>query len=249
MNEKITDTSNYACYVSQYHKKLIKKALDVCNLLKVPISVGYTFKYKPRHIKSIAFCDIDTNTIFIDARLSERDFIETIIHELLHTIDNKNFSSHKGIWKKWANVITQNSEYFINEKYGSEIIVSYPVNSLLPEMSVEERHLHIKKYLDTNNFSIDKLISFIPYASKADTRNIIYAILLNFQIDNKLYLVLANSIRNDTDLFKQVAADYCKECFSKTIKTPESRYLFDMIFSLTDVYILVSEHTNQVLKY
>ncbi len=200
----------------------------------------------------MGLCDTEIKTIYIDERLSEKDFIETAIHELLHTIDNKSYSAHRGIWKKWANFISQNSDYFINDNYGAETVAIYPPNTVLPQMTRRSRHQHIKNYLEAKQLSLDTLTSFIPYADKSDTRDIIETILLNFPINLErewqIYLILESTIRKDPILFDKLSCEYCKERFSKTIKTPESRYIFDFIFANTDNYIMVSAHTNEILK-
>lgn len=239
--------SDYIYQVSPYHQQLIKNAISICNSLNVPIAGNFTFEYFDDR-RAVGLCNPETKTIYINERLSEKDFIETAIHELLHTIDNKSYSAHRGIWKKWANFISQNSDYFINDNYGAETVAIYPPNTVLPQMTKSDRHRYIQKVLKSNRFSLDDLLSFLPYADKADTGTIIEIILLNYPLKNlKLQILLKNSIQSDSVLSCRLAHDYCKERFAKTINTPESRYLFDFLFS-ADNFMKVSAHTNEILK-
>ena len=238
---------DYIYNVSEYHQKLIKESIDICNSLNVPVADAIKFEYMKGGCCA-GLCYVDTKTICIAKWLPERDFIETVIHELLHTIDNKSYSSHRGIWKRWANYISENSDYFINDRYEAERFLPYPPNPMLQKMTKNNRHQYIEKYLGNNRFSPETLESFIPYADKSDTRSIVETLLLNFPLDIELMQYLKKSIRADAALFESVACDYCNEHFAKTVFTPESRYLFDMIFASTAKYITVSEHTNRILK-
>lgn len=51
------------------------------------------------------FYTISINSSLLDERIKEEALLDTIIHELLHTIDGAWNDDHKGKWLYWANIV------------------------------------------------------------------------------------------------------------------------------------------------
>ena len=241
---------SYNHNVSPYHRKLIEKAIFICNKLNVPISDSLTLGYC-HGCSYVGQCRNDTKTIVIDDRLQERAFIETTIHELLHTIDNKKSTPHNGSWKKWAKYISDNTDYYVTaQSFGAlSIIQTIPQNKEMQEKTDNKRHKCIKEYLHMGQFSLETLLSYLPLANKSDTREIIKTVLQNFKFDLILAQFVKDPIRADKHLMDQVVQNYCAGKYENTILTPESRVAFDSLFVSTDKYITVSAHTNHALEW
>ena len=237
----------YNYNVSPYHRRLIEKAIAVCKDLRVPIADSVTFNYC--HGKGyIGQYLNETKIIEIDDRLIEKQFIETAIHELLHTIDNKKYSPHNGPWKKWAKHISDNSDYSIAVRYyGWFNNLTVLQNKKLQEKSKNERHCFIQDYLQNGTLSLEILSSFFPLANKKDTRELVDTVLLNYPFNFDILSLVEDSVRSDKELARQIVENYCSGRYEKTISTYESRVLFDSMFSLTDYYMSVYEYSNKAI--
>ncbi len=111
---------SYVFLVSPKHKDLILRAIEILSSLGAPISDDVQFKYM-RYPSFTLFGSCVKNylksnrySIHLNSRIAyDDDFINTVIHELLHTIDNTGYSSHKGNWAKWADIVSNNTIYQI----------------------------------------------------------------------------------------------------------------------------------------
>ncbi len=113
----------YEYQVNDHHKELINKAVTILNDLGAPISTSVLFKYMR---ESARYCygicgseklkpkyDHDYVITLNKRIIYDDDFINTVIHELLHTIYDKKQSSHKGEWEKWAQIVSTKTKYQI----------------------------------------------------------------------------------------------------------------------------------------
>jgi len=95
------------------HIELIKKAIDICKSLNAPVSDNVYFKYH-KGSSFYGWCiyekDSDKYSISINKYIVEDDeIINTVIHELLHTIE----ITHKRKWKYWASIVSNNTNFKI----------------------------------------------------------------------------------------------------------------------------------------
>ena len=102
-------------------KDILLYAINILDELNIPISHSIEFKYT--NATGIFGSCIKLNNKETDYRIilskpllkTEDDYINTTIHELLHTI---NFSDgHKGQWKYYANIVNKNTKYYISREY------------------------------------------------------------------------------------------------------------------------------------
>lgn len=95
--------------------ELIKKGIDVCNDLNIPISKNILFKLCTGSTRlGYTFKKDKYDIVFINKNIESSDeIINTTIHELLHTIPNDGFKPHSGNWKKYADIVSTNTLYKI----------------------------------------------------------------------------------------------------------------------------------------
>ena len=110
--------TNYYFDVNVGIKKLILECLEELKALKFPIPISVYFRegggtqiyglcYEGKYYKKYSNWDF---VISINKYLTTaKDIKETIVHELLHTVD----LSHGGKWKLWANYVNKNTSYSI----------------------------------------------------------------------------------------------------------------------------------------
>ena len=112
--------SNYFFEVNENVKNLIKICMSELIKLNVPFSNSIYFR-EGGGTNTYGLCYLGKDyikyknyeyVISINKFLNTvRDIKETIIHELLHTVDFP--SGHGGRWKKWARIINENTDYNI----------------------------------------------------------------------------------------------------------------------------------------
>lgn len=112
--------TNYRFNVNENIKRLITDCLQELAALDVPVATSIYFReatgrtyygtcYRGRRTKRYADYDF---VISVNRYLTtEKAFKETIIHELLHTIDFK--SGHKGKWKAYADYVNSRTDYHV----------------------------------------------------------------------------------------------------------------------------------------
>ena len=110
--------TNYRFNVNENIKRLITDCLQELAALDIPVATSIYFReakgrtyygtcYQGRRTKRYADYDF---VISVNRYLTtEKAFKETIIHELLHTIDFK--SGHKGKWKAYADYVNSRTDY------------------------------------------------------------------------------------------------------------------------------------------
>ena len=110
--------TNYRFNVNETIKRLITDCLQELAALDVPVATSIFFReatgrtyygtcYQGRRTKRYADYDF---VISVNRYLTtEKAFKETIIHELLHTIDFR--SGHKGKWKAYADYVNSRTDY------------------------------------------------------------------------------------------------------------------------------------------
>lgn len=112
--------TNYRFNVNENIKRLITDCLQELAALDVPVATSIYFReatgrtyygtcYQGKRTKRYADYDF---VISVNRYLTtEKAFKETIIHELLHTIDFK--SGHKGKWKAYADYVNSRTDYHV----------------------------------------------------------------------------------------------------------------------------------------
>lgn len=105
----------YRYEVSKNDIKLVKASIKILEDLKAPISKKITFGYTGS--KSLyGYCRNRGDRYYV---MFHPDFvnnhykINTIIHEILHTIDNGWDTPHRGEWARWAEIVSNSSPYKI----------------------------------------------------------------------------------------------------------------------------------------
>uniref|UniRef100_UPI00402A132D putative metallopeptidase n=1 Tax=Candidatus Fimenecus sp. TaxID=3022888 RepID=UPI00402A132D len=110
--------TNYRFNVNENIKRLITDCLQELAAMDIPVATSIFFReakgrtyygtcYQGRQTKRYADYDF---VISVNRYLTtEKAFKETIIHELLHTIDFK--SGHKGKWKAYADYVNSRTDY------------------------------------------------------------------------------------------------------------------------------------------
>ena len=110
--------THYRFNVNENIKRLITDCLQELTALDIPVATSIFFReakgrtyygtcYQGRRTKRYADYDF---VISVNRYLTtEKAFKETIIHELLHTIDFK--SGHKGKWKAYADYVNSRTDY------------------------------------------------------------------------------------------------------------------------------------------
>lgn len=112
--------TNYRFNVNENIKRLITDCLQELASMDIPVATSIFFReakgrtyygtcYQGRRTKRYADYDF---VISVNRFLTtEKAFKETIIHELLHTIDFK--SGHKGKWKAYADYVNSRTDYHV----------------------------------------------------------------------------------------------------------------------------------------
>ncbi len=112
--------TNYRFNVNDNIKRLITDCLQELAAMDIPVATSIFFReakgrtyygtcYRGRQTKRYADYDF---VISVNRYLTtEKAFKETIIHELLHTIDFK--SGHKGKWKAYADYVNSRTDYHV----------------------------------------------------------------------------------------------------------------------------------------
>ena len=110
--------TNYRFNVNENIKRLITDCLQELAAMDIPVATSIFFReakgqtyygtcYRGRRTKRYADYDF---VISVNRYLTtDKAFKETIIHELLHTIDVK--SGHKGTWKAYADYVNSRTDY------------------------------------------------------------------------------------------------------------------------------------------
>lgn len=122
MKNKRRSTMYYYKNISDEDKALILEGIRVLNDLNVPISEEAIFVYCHGSSR-FGWCGKDKEYKFRiaineDIKNDEKK-INTIIHELLHTIPNETYTMHGGNWKKYADYVSNNTNFKItvSDKY------------------------------------------------------------------------------------------------------------------------------------
>ena len=112
--------TNYLFNVNENIKRLITDCLQELAAMDIPVATSIFFReakgrtyygtcYRGRRTKRYSDYDF---VISVNRYLTtEKAFKETIIHELLHTIDFK--SGHKGKWKAYADYVNSRTDYHV----------------------------------------------------------------------------------------------------------------------------------------
>ena len=103
----------YKYNISHDHQLLVERALSILEQLNAPITDSAIFIYC-HGLSRFGWCAKDKEYQFkiaVNENIRDDIFINTAIHELLHTIPNDNYSPHKGNWKYWANIVSNNTPY------------------------------------------------------------------------------------------------------------------------------------------
>ena len=282
--------------IEQKHIELINKAIDVCNSLNAPIAKNVYFKYCIG-CSRYGWCRFDGDlmkyVIAINKYIIEdNEFIRTTIHELLHTINNYDYSPHKGEWKRWAEIISNNSKYKItvtstkklkkeaysivdkreNEpkticycpfcrrkyyvktksiyKHKSTYYCNYCKkdlydelpDSILKEMSNNERNLYLERRIISKDISKEELFDFLNYTDKSMTRNLIRYYISYLPIELKDSLKGISKYVYEEDFKNELAMNYIRGCYDDYIKTEHQFFVFDEFFPLTQYWNMINEY-------
>lgn len=112
--------TNYRFNVNENIKRLITDCLQELAAMDIPVATSIFFReakgrtyygtcYRGRRTKRYADYDF---VISVNRYLTTgKAFKETIIHELLHTIDFN--SGHKGKWKAYADYVNSRTDYHV----------------------------------------------------------------------------------------------------------------------------------------
>ena len=103
--------------IDNHHKELILEAIRILNELNAPITDECYFAYN-NGASRYGYCEKSKKhkyTIHLNEAILEEDaFINTAIHELLHTVPEvSRCSAHKGRWAKWAKIVSEKTKYKI----------------------------------------------------------------------------------------------------------------------------------------
>ena len=162
---------NYFFNTDEKTKQLIIDCLDELADLGVPVSKSVYFRlgegtnlwgccYLGKSTKKYSAYDY---VVSINKNLVEKkDIKATIIHELLHTIDIDCW--HKGLWKKWADYITENSNYTITVQAPYCIDERVETNGFLKKISVNQQKEYIDIIVKSDKFDENKIV-FLSYRS------------------------------------------------------------------------------------
>ncbi|MCR4660490.1 MAG: hypothetical protein K5765_00640 [Clostridia bacterium] len=97
-------------------RALFEKALFILNELNAPITDEAVVVYC-HGFSRFGVCYDDMKYKFKIAIneqiIDDEKFINTAIHELLHTIDNNGYTCHRGNWKNWADIVSSKTKYKI----------------------------------------------------------------------------------------------------------------------------------------
>lgn len=161
---------NYFFNTDEKTKQLIIDCLDELADLGVPVSKSVYFRqgngtrlwgccYLGKSTKRYSAYDY---VVSINKNLFEaKDIKTTVIHELLHTIDINCW--HKGLWKKWADYITENSNYTITVKAPYCIGERVETNSFFKKLSANQQKEYIDDIVKVDKLDENKIRDILPY--------------------------------------------------------------------------------------
>lgn len=137
----------YRYEISRHDIKLVKEALKILTDLKAPISKNITFGYTSTDKSYIGICKYRDSRYYV---LIYPDFandyykIGTIIHEILHTINNGWDTPHRGKWARWAKIVSDSTPYKIktNGEFGE---IKYDADKNIPDI-VDKKKSSVKAY-------------------------------------------------------------------------------------------------------
>ena len=234
--------NGYAFKISNEHEHLVKQAINILSRLNVPISANCTFEYYSSY-RSLGQCmkeGSDNYLIKISDKFLNNDdcIINTAIHELLHTIPNNTKDSHRGIWKKWADYVSRNSNYIIakNNEYDT-----WP-NCSIKGMNNIEKNKYLNERIKEHNLEIKEIFDFWPYLDNNQEIMLMDYIVKNVAITHQVEHQFFNHFRKHIDV---LANKYCSGCYDDYIE-PNEIINFEGLFSLTKYFNDVTLHSKQI---
>lgn len=166
--------TNYFFDVNEKFKKLILQCLDELKELNFPIPTSVYFRegtglriyglcYSDKFYKK--YKDYDFVISINKNLILEKDIKETIIHELLHTVDLA--SGHKGTWKFWANYINEKTEYNISRLSDCKLNSSAFYDQKQKELSDLENKLTVTCPICQDSFLLKKTAYFDKHGASS----------------------------------------------------------------------------------
>lgn len=232
-------------------RKCILESYAFLEKNNIPISSDVYFVIT-NSCKSLGYCinnksyyKIGLNTILFNNQIELK---QTIIHELLHTIkfltESENHN-HSGAWKKYANKIGEltNNKIKIVDK-------GMLPNSILDNMKTYERECYVNELMQKYDLTLLKLIpACYYYFDWKKFKEIAYFCITNYDWEDlndhgdsiKTYLT--------KEMKKVLMQKYINGDFDNKIKTIKGVFWFEGIFSLTEYFSPVIEHSKRIMKY
>ena len=224
-------------------KDLLFEAIDILDELNIPISRKVEFKYN-NAISYYGICKklehhSSDYRVLIRKDLPDDNFIGTAIHELLHTICIKD--GHQGKWKYYANIVNQNTRYYIARANG------FTVDDVeLKNMPSFEKHQYYLKC--KNELSVDNLLkrysAFCAWLPDEDLTD--YLCYLIDKCDWDDYQV-AKTLKKfkpkgfKTELYHRCISGY----YNKRIKTYKDYVFISDFFCATSLYSKITDYYKQ----
>lgn len=221
--------------------KLSVLLLDYCS---VPYSKNITFELF-NSSRNYGTCEKRKSDFLIRINKSlinnnETELVQTIIHEILHTIDYE--AGHSGLWKYYADLISSRTPFKIVSKYEMP-------ETILNHLNVSERSLYIdekKEQKDINNL-LNILPAYYHYFSQKEIDELIFFIL-----DNGKWECIAKSDKIKSYISKTAKKELYKKYLNGTydfqITDLKILYWFEGFFALTDMWEIVTNRSKETFS-
>ena len=127
---------NYKFMMKKHHEDLIWECVELLQKLNIRFSKSIRFGYLVDNISKLGLCVATyyrSKGFFIirinEAINNDKTFIETAIHELLHTITDSDGEllclNHRGPWKEVAEFVSKNTPFEIKTSSKEQNILTF----------------------------------------------------------------------------------------------------------------------------
>ncbi len=249
---------------TEMQKRCINEAIKVVTDLDIPVSKNIEFIFW-RLASNHGYCRTlskDKYLIKIHKDIvDEYELICTIIHEILHTVENKKYTWHRGYWLKYAKYVSERTKYIIRCCVHLELNEKWELG--LSELTHEDRSNYIANWLkkiskDSSLLKKDELNEIMNFASDSEIYTILHT-LFTMEWDWGDMHHKCGALENissflcrdvDCEIRKRICKEYLNDEYLIPKRTAYEIWRFEAMFSLTNEFRPVIEHSEKVLgKY
>lgn len=249
---------------TEMQKRCINEAIKVVIDLEIPVSKNIEFIFG-RLASNHGYCRTLSKDMYLikihKDIVDEYDLTCLIIHEILHTVDNKKYTCHRGYWLKYAKYVSKRTKYVIRHYQYLELNEKWEFG--LSELMPEDRSNYIANWLekigkDSSLLKKDELNEIMNFASDSEIYTILHTLFTmewnwgNMRHKCDVLECISGFLCGDVDceIRKKICKEYLNDEYLIPKRTAYEIWCFEAMFSLTNEFRPVIEHSEKVLgKY